>query len=238
MMDEMEVDGEEAVEEWREEDEGEERASKRSRSGSEEQSEMSPPPAAAPKKGAFSLRVLRWRWLTSRVLRSCQPFRQTSSRRQGRSLPFLAQPLPQEGRRQSSRPPTYRQLLRPRRRQGCSQVYVASLLPSPARTLADGLRAAKSKPRSSTTGPSATPTTVPGSRQTTLFGLAPGVAKPVETKGGKKRKVADEEEEVKNGLDAFLKPGGGGAKKLPREGEEFEETQGETQVETDRKSVV
>lgn len=113
----------------------------------------------------------------------------------------------------------------------------ARLLPSVclfssfARIGADDLsREAKAKPRSSTTGPSATPTTVPGSRQTTLFGLAPGIAKPVEKKGGKKRKVAEAEEEVSKGLGAFLKPAVGGvAKELPREGEEFEETQLETQ---------
>lgn len=94
-------------------------------------------------------------------------------------------------------------------------------------------------------------TTVPGSKQTTLFGLAPGVPKPADKKG-RKRKAAegegDDAEQVATStsatskrLDAFVKKPGSSqaaglgaeaARELPREGEEMEETQVEdTQIE-------
>ncbi|GAA5924389.1 chromatin-binding protein CTF4 [Sporobolomyces koalae] len=90
-------------------------------------------------------------------------------------------------------------------------------------------------------------TTGPGSKQTTLFGMAPGVTKPTDGKGKKRKAVeAGEENHVSSTtgakrLDLFVKKPGSSqaaglgaeaARELPREGEELEETQmEETQAE-------
>ncbi|GAA5861876.1 hypothetical protein JCM1840_006861 [Sporobolomyces johnsonii] len=122
---------------------------------------------------------------------------------------------------------------------------------------------AKSKAsRSSTASSSAAPgqTTLPGSKQTTLFGFAPGAPKASDKKGkdkkGKKRKSvgadgaegeSQPEPEKKAGkkLDSFMKkPGSSGtaglgaetARELPREGEELEETQVEETQESQQQS--
>ncbi|GAA5895023.1 chromatin-binding protein CTF4 [Sporobolomyces salmoneus] len=115
---------------------------------------------------------------------------------------------------------------------------------APAKTKVKGVR--------TTNGPASAKkpqTTVPGSKQTTLFGVAPGIPKPTEKKGGRKRKAAEGEEEQtpattstsSKKLDAFVKKPGSSqaaglgaeaARELPRDGEEMEETQiEETQVE-------
>lgn len=88
---------------------------------------------------------------------------------------------------------------------------------------------------SSTSTSTSSSNVVPGTRQTTLFGLAPGVSNPSESKRGRKKKVTeavDDEEASESATGSKAKSGGLGAflsskssKELPREGEEFEETQ-------------
>ncbi|GAA6007939.1 hypothetical protein JCM11491_006549 [Sporobolomyces phaffii] len=113
---------------------------------------------------------------------------------------------------------------------------------APPKTKVKGVRTSNGSSSSS----KAQTTVVPGSKQTTLFGLAPGVPKPTEKKAKKRKAVEGEEEPAasdsapsKRAEGSSKKPGSsqasglGGAvgRELPREGEEMEETQLEdTQV--------
>ncbi|GAA5978941.1 hypothetical protein JCM5350_004184 [Sporobolomyces pararoseus] len=115
---------------------------------------------------------------------------------------------------------------------------------APPKTKVKGVRSSNT----SSSAPKQQQTTLPGSKQTTLFGLAPGAPKTSDKKGKKRKAAEGEEEEVaisnsgslkrvdksvkKPGSSQVAGLGAEAARELPRDGEEMEETQIEETQET------